>query len=341
MIYLINLIFIIILFFINIYILSTLNIKLPDDYLFHMSSETETIFRALNNILTYDNKFTFISISQLDDNNSYDSGIVKFDLSNIVTYNKPLSNYKPHYIQGFTEIKENRNYIAHKYSNPIHKPIKLKGINANYAYILKFKRLIDNIEFYYIQITQTFGGYFKDNSYKAISEILQYIIQNYPGEYIIVGDFNVQGHEKIFQYFLKDENYHICPFYKYITCNDGEGLASPDGLVVSKKLYKHIKYNIDIYPGQSYQHYMISAELFINGPNKTECAIDKKTLAYFEEISKNTKKNNFVNNPGNFNINKHIGKISNITVMQFEIPGNTLYRNKILTDKLNTISLKF
>lgn len=186
-------------------------------------------------------------------------------------------------------------------------------------------------------MTQTFNGYLNDNAYKAISELLQYIIKNYPGEYIIVGDFNVQGHEKIFRHFLSDQNYHICNFYPYITCNDEQGIGSPDGIVISKKLYNHIKYGIDIYPGYSYQHYMLTAKLYINGPIKTECVINKKMLLLFKQLNNLHTSENYMNNSGNFNINIHKGDINNIKEVPLNKSDINIYINKILTDKINNI----
>lgn len=308
-----------------------------DDYLFHMSSETETTLRALNNILTYDKNFTFISLNQVYSKIVYDNGIAKFDIPDILNYS-PFNNYRNHFIQGFTEIKENDNYLSHKYSTPLGKPIKIAGVNGNKAYIMQFERLTDKVKFYYIQMTQSFGGYLKDNSYKAISELIQFIIKQYPGEYIITGDFNVQGHEKIFQYFFKEKDYHICSFYQYITCNDNDGVASPDGIIVSKKLYKHVKYNIDIYPGYSYQHFMITAKLYINGPVKTECVIDHKTLLYFEEIIKNRTKSSFVNNAGNFDPNIHLGDINNIKEVPLEKSSSVTYITQKMTEKIEKIN---
>lgn len=310
-----------------------------DDYLFHMSSEIETALRALNNILIYDKNFTFISLTQLAPEASYDTGIAKYDIDDITSYVALNSNYKKHFIQGFTELKEERNYMSHKFSKPLNQPIKIVGNNNSYAYLMQFERLVDNVVFYYIQISQDYlGGYMEDKGYVNISALLQYIIKYYPGEYIITGEFIIQGHEKIFEYHLGEENYHICSFYKYMTCNDNEGLAAPDGIVVSKKLYNKVQYSIDIYPGYSYQHYMITAKLYINGPIVTECIIDKKVLTYFEKINLETNDRvNLYNNPGPFDPKIHIGNIDNIKVSPFKTSNATTYKNIVTTNKLNSI----
>lgn len=306
------------------------------DVLMHLSSETETTLRSIQNFYnTYNQllhghlhddaptQLSFLSMNQLSSRSYTDVGISKYNVGNIATIN--YNNYHSQYVQQYFELKQKEDYLAvHRLLGTINgKLVKLSGRNGNWAYIMPIKRYSDGKEFYFIQLTQTWREYTSNkNSYKAVSELIMFIKKNFPGLYIFVGDFNVQGHEKIFQHFLGDKLYHIVPFYKIATCNDNEGIASPDGLVVAKELYPRIEYSVDPYPGYSYQHFIVTAKMYQgNQPEQLVAKLHPNYMKYLETvIAKRGYRASFVNNSGAFNPNDSsmIGSLGNIGTAELQ-----------------------
>jgi hypothetical protein len=265
-----------------------------DDYLCHITSNKGTPIRVLSNILAYNKHVSFISINTLSENVSYDNGIEGAD--NIIDIlklpNKKVFNEKNHYLQGFTELKEGNMYMGHKYSHPLEEPIKLVQYLDDYEvlrlYLMKFKRLSDNKEFYYIQLNmeKTVLIKYENFKYLYLYNILEYIKKNYPGDYIITGFVNLDHHENIFNICLGSDKYHICPVSDYFTTIRDNGLFSVDCMIISKNLYREVEFNIDFYPGYSYQNLMVTAKLYINGPIKTTPILSTQMLDYITNIKK-------------------------------------------------------
>lgn len=324
------------------------------DTLLHLSSETETAFRSINNFLIYfllwnrdgsgggggQTQPSFLSMNQLATSNVYDTGIAKYAVQNIAHPHSPedFSNYRDQYLQGYWEVKSDGDYsgVSLKTAYPISRTVKLEGRNSNWCYLTKYKRYLDSKEFYFIQMSQRFNGYLNPSSYKALSELLQYIKEKYPGLYVITGDFNVQGHEKVFEHYLGSRDYHICPFYKTVTCNDNEGMASPDGLVVSRELYPRVEYAVDLYTGYSYQHFIVSAKLY---PKSRSSATYDITSASFKEFLnilklKNGHRDNFIGNAGIFdgNNSEMTGTPENIREVSISTRGPKTFTAVQLTE---------
>lgn len=113
-------------------------------------------------------------------------------------------------------------------------------------YVVRLLRVVDKQEFYYVHFNQTFkNSYTHDLSYTALVQALNTLKRFHSdGEYVIVGNFNVHGHEAVFRHHLPD-HYSVCDFRSVPTSLDvrGRGIASPDGLVVSTRVYEAIEYH--------------------------------------------------------------------------------------------------
>lgn len=316
-------------------------LSISDDFLLHITLDKETILRALNNILLYNNQTTYISLNQISTEVAFDSGIDKQSLEDNVDFQwTDITNTKMQYIQGFTELKENGSYLSHKLSSsiPTDNPVKITGSNHSIGYIVPYKRLIDDKKFYFIQLTQKYVGVKEARAYKAISELIQFIIINYPGDYIIIGNFNVHGHEKIFKHYLTEEKYHIFDTYKYVTCNNDRALFSPDGIVISKNLYQQVHFFIDFYPGNNWSHYLLGAKLYINAPEIITNVIISdsfKRLIVEMEVTHGVRKD-YINDEGDFDssISDYNGSISNVQLTPLINVGVQVYHNTLMTDKL-------
>lgn len=113
-------------------------------------------------------------------------------------------------------------------------------------YVVRLLRAIDKQQFYYVHFTQTYkNSYTDDLSYTALVQAINTLKRFHSdGEYVIVGNFNVHGHEAVFRHLLPD-HYAVCDFRSVPTSMDvlGRGIASPDGLVVSTRIYEAIEYH--------------------------------------------------------------------------------------------------
>lgn len=113
-------------------------------------------------------------------------------------------------------------------------------------YVVRLLRVVDKQEFYYVHFTQSFkNSYTDDLSYTALVQALNTLKRFHSdGEYVIVGNFNVHGHEAVFRHHLPG-HYAVCDFRTVPTSMDVRcrGIASPDGLVVSTRIYEAIEYH--------------------------------------------------------------------------------------------------
>lgn len=294
----------------------------PDDVLLHHSTETQTISGALRTLFAYDNSVSFISLNQVSTKETFNQENDKYDITKMTSFANltgDTTNYKTQYLSGFSEIKTQDNYFAIKHSSalPIAQPMKVADINGldnMLFYYTKFRRLVDNVEFYYIQLTLKYVSYGNATSYTRLKSLLNYINEKIPGKHIIVGDFNVLGHEKVFEDVLGSDKYHICPFYKMATCNDNEGVASPDGLVISKSLYKTVEYFVDFYPGYSYQHYLVGAKLYIDDKRKAVGIhnITSESFLRFLKTIKPASRPNYQGDEGKYDKNDDVGSTKDL-----------------------------
>lgn len=171
---------------------------------------------------------------------------------------------------------------------------KITGYNnypVSYMYILPLKRYIDNKEFILVNILHNyFGSYTEKESYKSIIKLLLVLKNNYADkDFIIIGSFNLQGYEDIFLDMFEENTINILK-YKY-TINDENGLASPNGIIISKSLYNGIEYSLDFLNGYSTNNYIIKGKLYYNNNiglvDKTSDRMD----TYFDNVIKNTNPN--------------------------------------------------
>lgn len=321
----------------------------PDDVLLHHSTETQTISGALRTLFAYDNSISFISLNQLSTKETFNQENDKYDITKMITFPSltgDTTNYKTQYLSGFSEIKSQDNYFAIKHSSalPITQPIKVADKNGKdnmYFYYTKLRRLVDNVEFYYIQLTLKYIDYGNVTSYRRLKSLLNYIVEKLPGKHIIVGDFNVLGHEKVFEDVLGSNNYHICPFYKMATCNDDQGIASPDGIVVSKSLYKTVEYFVDFYPGYSYQHYLIGAKLYIDNRHKaigTYNITSESFLRFLKTIKTSALRPNYLGNEGKYDKEEDVGSTKDLVSAAITNEGPITLSNNNIMSKINAKS---
>lgn len=114
--------------------------------------------------------------------------------------------------------------------------------------VARLTRYSDGVEFYYVQFTQTFkgDGYADRLSYTALVEALNTLERFHPdADYVIVGNFNAHGHEAVFRHRLP-EHYALCDMRVTPTNIGGRGTASPDGLVVSTRVYEAVEYHTEL-----------------------------------------------------------------------------------------------
>lgn len=203
----------------------------------------------------------------------------------ILTANQSIIEYSPEALKGFTTSIANvtaSNYFNGQLNGPINQ-FKFNGGNfhrANILYTPYMKGYVktgthgDVISFLPIvniktnkrvnsyMYTQTFGGYASDNSYKSCYNAFklvsdQYLNDNIP--FIIMGDFNVAGWGDVSDFIFGNSVYHNDKLL--ITCNDNEGIATPDGIIIHTSLAKGVTYGICNQHIKNRQHYSLYAKL--------------------------------------------------------------------------------
>lgn len=143
-------------------------------------------------------------------------------------------------------------------------------------YVVRLLRVADRVEFYYVHFTQRYkNSYTDDRSYTAVVEALNTLKRFHSdADYVIAGTFNVHGHEAVFRHHLP-EHYAVCDFRNVPTRMDarGRGLASPDGLVVSTRVYEAVEYSTDMSDLNARNGALVLlAALFIKHPHRLEGA---------------------------------------------------------------------
>lgn len=303
-----------------------LNKKYEYDVIIHHSSETVPLPQYIREVDRY--KPDIITANQLYPNLYQSETFGKQKLAHSYDnfgsdYN---NNYRPQYSSKFSEMWNQWSLTDYLAMNK-EKFMPLSGVqyfqlaHACYLHIVPMKRLIDNVTFYSVLLTQTFGGYLNDNSYKAIYAAIKFIKVRFPGKYIISGDFNVHGHEAVFKDLLPD--HWVCDFKKVPTCMDNEGLASPDGIVVAKSLYDRVEYSTELCHIESYQHFIVKAKLYRKHPNKG-VSIDSKwpLRRMMNQIVKTYTGDNFYNHSGNYSNTTHVEE-PNYNLIATEISSTT------------------
>lgn len=253
------------------------------DTLMHLSTETMTLDGVLSILQFYDP--TYASFNQIDKKGYQNTGI-KYTIKCNVVPVESASNYTDQLCNRYWEsLYENNlvNYAGVKRLSAIpHETKYYTGTHGNFFIVTEYTRLSDDMKFYYVQASQNFGGYNNLNSYKVIDGLCRDLKKYYPnGEFIIVGDFNVHYHEAITEMHFGD-THHILKFHDIGSCDDNEGLAGPDGVVVSKKLYPRVEYSLDLAPIQNYQHFVVNVKLYSKGRVSLERKITKEYKAYIE-----------------------------------------------------------
>lgn len=277
--------------------------------------EYDTFMQFSTSSLTFDGVYNLLSnydkdIFNLNECNflnqtvSYESNIDYVDLPKNYNY---VSNSFPHINNKYIEMFDDTNYFGlSKNKFKLEKEIEFYlGDYDNQMFVGSYKRLDDKKDFIFVSMYQKYKNYTADKTFKGLYQMIYTIKKLYPEQpYIITGNVNLQGHEKVFEELLSDAL--ICNVHKKVcTANNFNGIASPECLVVSNKLYKKVEYEVDFFKGFSMQHYPILAKFYKNGKNevinKTNNGF-KETVQYYIDISK---QNIFINNKSLFDILKH------------------------------------
>jgi hypothetical protein len=127
--------------------------------------------------------------------------------------------------------------------------------------VSKLQRLEDDKIFLHVTITLNPDTDF-EVQYKNLDAAVSLIVNTFPdNECIFTGDW-VHGHEKVFKRLYP--TYHICDFTKMPTLYTKDGISSPNGLVVSDKLYDRVEYSTELSNHQSYGSFIIRGKLYIS-----------------------------------------------------------------------------
>ncbi|BAO49484.1 hypothetical protein [Alphaentomopoxvirus acuprea] len=284
----------------------------------HLSTESSRILDTIRDASIYLNiKPTFVSLNQVDttlqNKTIHINSTTTINKTNFVTNKKSLSNYKDGYVGGYQELSYLTNYLAANSHNYIlYDDYIFSGIHGDTILGIKLFDFINNDILYVFNFTQTWGGYFADNSYRScyagFNKIKNIVKQN---KFIIVGDFNVQGWEEVAKYVFSDSVY-ISGDLRFPTCNDNEGLASPDGLIVSKNFCTRIVIDIQIMPYTfNRQHYLIYSKFYNDGP--PGMYLTDKSRTFLNYFIKNVKDrpNFFTNYSSKWNRKLHITENQN------------------------------
>jgi hypothetical protein len=323
------------------------------DKIYHVSANKQNLLGYLN--LINPNQYDFISLVNLSmktDEFNYISGIsdklpayVKFAGAGLVN-NNPATTVTTdfqQFIQGFTEIKHlsNFNAVSLKHSIPISKYFYYfdKKRTDIQAYARIFLRLADNVQYMFCQINILSKD--EHTSYSNLKSLLVVINQDNSLPKIIVGNFNVHGHEMVFKDVYQNQ-YHICPLYKTLTVNnDTDGYSAYDGLVVSKDLYKRIEYKID-FSLSDIDRYVLTANMYHIGVSGTYDFSDYKFKNYVKYLKNNNNVKNNIESTGTYNPAK-IPEVeidfSNNELTAADTNNYVVYSNANLNNRLHTIEV--
>lgn len=267
-------------------------------YSFITNNEYDTILQHTSSNLTLDGIYQIINYYNVDficiNNVNFTNQLVTYesvsDYDSDPLLTEKWTNNKITINNSMIEFLTNNEYIGINKKKYMLTD-KITGYNnypVSYMYILPLKRYIDNKEFILVNILHNyFGSYTEKESYKSIIQLILVLKNNYADkDFIIIGSFNLQGYEDIFLDIFEENTINILK-YKY-TINDENGLASPNGIIISKSLYNGIEYSIDFLNGYSTNNYIIKGKLYYNNNiglvDKTSDRMD----TYFDNVIKNT-----------------------------------------------------
>lgn len=275
------------------------------DTFIHFSANSLTLDGVYHLLSKYDKDIVNLNECNFANQHvSYQSSIDYVDLPQNYNYS---SNSFTHINNKYIEMFDNINYFGlSKNKFKLEKDITLYlGDYDNQMFVGNYKRLEDKKDFIFVSMYQTYKKFTDDKSFKGLYQMIYTIKKLYPEQpYIITGNLNLHGHEKVFQELLSDAL--ICHFNnKICTCNDYRGISSPDCLVVSNKLYKTIEYEVDFFKGFTMHNYPIFAKFYKNGKNE----VTNKTNNGFKETIKNylnnSKQTIYINKKSLFDPLKH------------------------------------
>lgn len=140
------------------------------------------------------------------------------------------------------------------------KPLIYRGI---YSSILLALDVIDsNGPLRIYNYTKPFLGYLKADSAKACYSVFTHIASA-GGRFIIMGDFNLAGgiwSQIVKRIFGSTVIHSWVP--GLITCNDYDGIAAPDGIIISTNVAKSARFGVrEMAPSPSLQHNVLYAEI--------------------------------------------------------------------------------
>lgn len=313
------------------------------DTIYHVSATNQNLYGYLNliDISNYD-FISLVNMSIKTPQFNYISGISNKPGNYTTATNDAKQGLTTNnqYIQGFTELKHLGNYnaVSFKHSIPISNYSYYTDKKYIQCYSRTFMRLSDNVKYTFYQINITSPD---NNDYSYLKSLLTTISLVTPDiPKFIVGNFNIHGHEKVFNDIFKSD-YIICPMYKTLTINNQiNGYASFDGLVVSKKLYKFIKYKVD-FAKSDIDRYVLTARLYQTGFGNTMDESDYKFKNYVTYLSTSNNIPNNIGKEGKYGTsNTTLITINNNGDITTPDPNNfTVYSNEIFNKTINTIEL--
>lgn len=329
----------------NVVVKRILNVdsEVRADVLFHLSAPKQNLLATLD--LIDFNNYDFISLTDLSIDNQFnyisgisdkDTSLVKFNMknNNFITSNNQI-------LQGYTEMKhaDNFNAVSLKHSFPLSELVYLSGDGIS-CYLRPYVRLIDQKKYMFVQIKIYLNDATK--AYIALSSLLKYITTSYYFDFVIVGNFNVHGHEQVFKDYFSSNDYFICPLYKTLTINNAtNGLAAYDGLVVSKNLYKSIDYQVD-FSKSDIDRYVLTAVLYYTGIYDVLDNSDYKFKNYVDNLIKLNTNNNYINTTGSYDSAKMPADTSIISIKNITDASDKnykIYSNELFNKKINTIEI--
>lgn len=144
--------------------------------------------------------------------------------------------------------------------------------NENKMYVVKLRRLLDNVEFYFVNIicpplsTKQSNLVDVANYLWVIQAFKTLKFHHNDAPYIITGSFNAHGFEDVFKRDKDGKDFHIAEFNK--TPSRLYAMSATEGFIVSKSLYERIEYTTDFPSFQSPDRLIMSARLYIKSDKK-------------------------------------------------------------------------
>lgn len=142
--------------------------------------------------------------------------------------------------------------------------------------VKQFTRNVDNVDFYVIQVDhKTNASIDAIDGYARLADMIKYIKDQYPGNHIIVGNFNVLDGTTLGRQLMGNE-YHYCFSKKTHTNAVDNYMASTVGLIVSKSLYASVEFKVDLPIQGKADSRMFQAKLVRRGllKNSKDCTED-------------------------------------------------------------------